>query len=96
MLRKLSSGQGCPFKNRTFGHVTSVIGRNVTAAYLKKISPGLLYTPAKFERNSPDGHRVKRKRKCGAHRAGGARYPPIYKQEFGLFKLFHEAVSTHI
>ena len=44
-----------------------------------KNSPGLLHTPAKFEKNSPNGHRVMRKRKHRAHGAGGARYPPIYK-----------------
>ena len=51
--------------------------------HIHKNSPGILHTPAKFERNPPNGHRVMRKRKCGAHgahRAGGARYPPIYKQ----------------
>ena len=79
MLRKLSSGQGRPSNTRIFGHVTSVIGRNVTAAYPKN-SPGLLHTRAKFQRNLPNGHRVMRKRKRGAHGAGGARYPPIYKQ----------------
>ena len=78
MLCKLSSGQGRPSKKSIFGHVTSVIGRNVTAAYPKN-SPGLLRTLATFERNPPNGHRVMRKRKRGAHGAGGARYPPIYK-----------------
>ena len=79
MFCKLSSGQGRPSKKRIFGHVTSVIGRNVTAAYPKN-SPGLLHTPAKFEGNPLNGHRVMRKRKRRARGAGGARYPPIYKQ----------------
>ena len=48
-----------------FGHVTSLIGRNVTAAYSNKF-PRLLHTPAKFEKNPPDGHRVIRKMKRGA------------------------------
>ena len=50
--------------------------------HIQKNSPGLLHTPAKFEKNLPNGHRVMRKRKHGAHRAGGARYPPIYKQAY--------------
>ena len=79
MLRKLSSGKGRPSKKHIFGHVTSLIGQNVNAAYPKKF-PGLLHTPAKFERNPPNGHRVIWKRKHRAHGAGGARYPPIYKQ----------------
>ena len=36
MLHRLSSGQGHPSKKHIFGHVTSVIGRNVTAAYPKQ------------------------------------------------------------
>ena len=48
--------------------------------HIQKNSLGLLHIPIKFEKNLPNGHRVMRKRKCGAHGAGGARYPPIYKQ----------------
>ena len=33
---KLSSGQASPSKKDIFGHVTSLIGWNVTAAYSKK------------------------------------------------------------
>ena len=38
---KLSSGQAYPSKKKDiFGHVTSLIGRNVTAAYSKKVLQG--------------------------------------------------------
>ena len=40
MLPKLSSGQGCPSKKCIFGHVTSLIGENVIAAYSEKFSQG--------------------------------------------------------
>ena len=73
---RLTSGQAYPSKKHIFGHVTSLIGRNVSAAY-SKIFPGLLHTPAKFEKNPPNGHRVIRKTKRGA---GGTGFPPIYKQ----------------
>ena len=66
---KLSSGQAYPSKKDIFGHVTSLIGRNVIAAYSKKKSPRLLHTPAKFEKNPPNGYRVIRKTK---REAGGA------------------------
>ena len=36
MLHKLSSGQGCPSKKHIFGHVTSLIGENIIAAYSEK------------------------------------------------------------
>ena len=42
-----------------------------------------MHTPAKFEKNPSNSHRVMRQRKRGArgvHGAGGARYRPIYKQ----------------
>ena len=96
MLCKLSSGQRRPSKKHFFGHVTSVIGRNVTAAY--RNSPGLLHTPAKFERNLPNDHRVRGKRKHGAHGAGGARYPPIYKQASLVERLMKETIfpSSHL
>ena len=44
MLRKLSSGQGHPSKNRIFGHVTTLIGKNVIAAYSEKFSRATAYT----------------------------------------------------
>ena len=44
MLRKLSSGQGCPSKNCIFGHVTSLIGENVMAAYSEKFPRATSYT----------------------------------------------------
>ena len=44
MLRKLSSGQGCPSKKRIFSHVTSLIGENVITAYSKKIPRATVYT----------------------------------------------------
>ena len=43
--------QAYPSKKDVFGHVTSLIGRNVTAAY-SNIFPELLHTPAKFEKKS--------------------------------------------
>ena len=52
MLRKLSSGQGRPSNKRIFGHVTSLIGKNLIAAYSDKVT-GLLHTPAKYEKNPP-------------------------------------------
>ena len=55
MLRKLSSGQGCPSKKCIFGHVTSLIGENVIAANSENF-PGLLHTPAKYEKNPPYGY----------------------------------------
>ena len=76
---KLSSGQASPSKKDIFGHVTSLIGWNVTAAYSKN-SPRLLPKPAKFEKNPPNGYRVIRKTKCGAAGAGGAWRSPIHKQ----------------
>ena len=46
MLHKLSSGQGRLSKKRIFGHVTSLIGENVIAAYSKKNSHGYcIYLP---------------------------------------------------
>ena len=36
MLHKLSPGQGCPSKEHIFGHVTSLIGENIIAAYSEK------------------------------------------------------------
>ena len=44
MLRKLLSGQGRPSKKRIFGHVTSVIGENVIAAYSEKFPRAPAYT----------------------------------------------------
>ena len=41
---RLSSRQGRPSEKRIFGHVTSVIGRNVTAAYPKKFPRATAYT----------------------------------------------------
>ena len=51
--------------------------------HIQKNSPGLLPKPAKFEKNPPNGYRVKRKTKCGAGGAagaGGAGSSPIHKQ----------------
>ena len=48
--------------------------------HIKKNSPGLLHTPAKFEKNQPNGHRVIRKTKHRAGRPGRTGFPPIYKQ----------------
>ena len=44
MLRKLSSGQGHPSKKHIFGHVTSLIGENVIAAYSEKFPRATAYT----------------------------------------------------
>ena len=65
---KLSSGQAYPSKKDIFGHVTSLIVK-MSLQHIQKNSPGLLHTPAKFEKNPPNGHRVIRKTK---HGAGGA------------------------
>ena len=65
MLCKLSSGKECPSKKRIFGHVTSVIGENVIAAYSENFL-GLPHTPAKYEKNPPYGCEAIGKRKCGS------------------------------
>ena len=44
MLHKLSSRQGRPSKKRFFGHVTSLIGKNVIAAYSEKFPRATAYT----------------------------------------------------
>ena len=44
MLRKLPSEQGRPSKKHIFGHVTSLIGKNVIAAYSEKIPRATAYT----------------------------------------------------
>ena len=44
MLCTLSSGQGCPSKKHIFGHVTSLIGENVIAAYSEKFPRAAAYT----------------------------------------------------
>ena len=41
---KLLSGQAYPSKKKIFGHVTSLIGRNVSAAYSKKFPRATAYT----------------------------------------------------
>ena len=41
---KLSSGQAYPSKKDIFGHVTSLIGQNITTAYSKKFSKVTAYT----------------------------------------------------
>ena len=44
MLRKLSSGQGLSSEKRIFGHVPSLIGENVIAAYSEKFPRATAYT----------------------------------------------------
>ena len=44
MLHKLSSRQGRPSKKRIFGHVNSLIGENVIAAYSEKFPRATAYT----------------------------------------------------
>ena len=44
MLHTLSSGQGRPSKERIFGHVNSLIGENVIAAYSEKFPRATVYT----------------------------------------------------
>ena len=78
MLGKLSSGQGCPSKKRIFGHVTSLIGE-MSLQHIQKNFPGLLHTPAKYEKNPPYGCKAIAKRKCGSGSSGGVA-SPIYKQ----------------
>ena len=43
MLRKLSSGQGCPSIKCIFGNVTSLIGDNVIVAYSEKFPRATAY-----------------------------------------------------
>ena len=40
----LMDRQGCPSKKRIFGHVTSLIGGNVIAAYSEKFPRSTAYT----------------------------------------------------
>ena len=86
---KLSSGQASPSKKDIFGHVTSLIGWNVTAAYSKN-SPRLLPKPAKFEKNPPNGYRVIRKTKCGAGSS------PIHKQASLAGRLINKNICWKI
>ena len=58
-----------PFQKRIFGHMTSLIGENVITAYSENI-PGLLHTPAKYEKNPPYGCEAIAKRKCRSGRSG--------------------------
>ena len=44
MIRLLSSEQGRPSKKCIFGHVTSLIGENVIAAYSEKFPRATAYT----------------------------------------------------
>ena len=67
MLHKLLSGQGCPSKKHIFGHVTSLIGEKChRSIIIKKNFPGLLHTPAKYEKNPPYGCKAIAKTKCGS------------------------------
>ena len=61
-----------------FGHVTSLIGRNVVTPYPEKF-PGLLYIPTKYEKSAPYSIGAIAKTKCGSGGAGGLA-SPIYKQ----------------
>ena len=72
MLHKLPSGQGRPSKKRIFGHVTS----HVSSQHIQKNFPGLLHTPAKYEKNLPYGCEAIAKRKCGSSGVAS----PIHKQ----------------
>ena len=65
MLRKLSSGHGRPSKKLIFGHVTSLIGE-MSSQHIQKNFPGILHTPAKYEKNLPYGCAAMAKRKCGS------------------------------
>ena len=53
-LFNLSSRQADPLLKLFFGHVTSLIGRNVMTQYSENF-PGLLHTCDKFEENMPYG-----------------------------------------
>ena len=73
MLCKLSYGQGRPSKKKhIFGHVISLVGENVS---IFRKFPGLLHTPAKYEKKSALWLRSYCKRKCGSDRFAS----PIYK-----------------
>ena len=58
-------------KKDIFGHVTSLIGREMSLQHFQKNSPRQLPKPSKFEKNLPNGYRVIRKTKC-AGAAGAA------------------------
>ena len=62
MFHKLSSGEGCPSKKRIFGHVTSLV--KMSTQIIQKNFPGLLHTPATYEKNPPYGCEAIAKRKC--------------------------------
>ena len=76
MLRKLSSGQGRPSKKHIFGHVTSLRLVKMSSQHIQKYFPGLLHTPAKYEKNLPYGCEAIVKRKCGS----GGVDSPMHKQ----------------
>ena len=77
MLRKLSSGKGLPSKKRIFGHVTSLIGENVSSQHIQKNFPGFLQ---KLKRICLMAAKLLKKRKCGSSESGGVA-SPMYKQE---------------
>ena len=79
MLCKLSSGQGRPSKKCIFSHMISLIGENFICKHIQKNFPGLLHTPAKYEKNPPYGCEAIVKRKCRSGSSGGSA-SPIFKQ----------------
>ena len=60
MLHKLSSRQEHPSKKCLFGHVTSLM--KMSSQHIQKYLPGLLHTPAKYEKNLPYGCKAIAKR----------------------------------
>ena len=71
MLRKL--------QKHIFGHVTSLIRLvKMSSQHIQKNFPGLLHTPAKYEKNPHYGCEAIAKRKCRSRGVAS----PIYKQAF--------------
>ena len=76
MLRKLSSGQGRPSKKTHFWSCDLSDWLKCHRSTFRKKIPGLLHTPAKYEKNPPYGYEAIAKRKCGS----GGVISPIHKQ----------------
>ena len=73
---KLSSGQAYPSKKHIFGHVTSLIGWNVTAAYSKTFPKATAYT-YQIWKESAQRSQSNKENKMWRSRS---RFPPIHKQ----------------
>ena len=87
---KLSSGQAYPSKKKLFLVMWPLWLVEMSLQHIQKNSPRLLHTPAKFEKNPPNGHRVIRKIKRGA---GGAWFSPIYKKASRFMKFVMKVMA---